>query len=700
MRTSALAIVLVCAACNADPVPPARAAPTLRATPVTPESPPIGVPHGGSIQRVAITEQADAAISLDSLGSLRLWPALDGTREPIAIEQPNARAIAIAPAGRDLLVAILDVSGSVRLLRYTREGRARGSAQVPGDAVIEDLVAIEGGVLVARGDRSIERYDAGGGLHGRIALEPGEELRALATRRGGAAALIGHPVVKPPAPPIELGDLVEKPHAPVRAVGNAEALRWIELADGLQWGSRVTVPADLQLDQLAISPSHHRFATVSQDTFVLHVFDGTTATATPVEGYEPTRVFGTAMASPGFLDDDHVARVASTIEWWVASTADPMTKDPWKVYAGSTTPVTNECSAIGDGLVVSGYGANLALQSMSETRFLGWRDPADGVVATNILASLTLDVGQRLLTLDRRLERTSEIAFADHGYAKPSHLWWLDANHAVTAQTPPYQGVERRRQDLTLVDLRSKDVRVALGSYTYIQRVEWDAELHTLAVVADGAIMRFHVDPAANTLAELPVIKVPSSFENVRLLDPKRADGANLVVIRVDGETGDRRAYWITDSPTTNYGLPTKEGTLLVGFVAGISPTGALYIRGDSGLVMTRKGQKKLYPHLVADWISADRSGERLLGLHQGQITLFDPAGTERWHQIVWGAQRAMFSPDGTQVVIQTPGGIVALDAATGARTAMVCGFSFGLMTNAPELRALDVEPVCEDLGT
>ncbi len=695
-------IALACAACNADPAPPAPSALTLHAPPGKPEVPPIGVPHGGSIQRVAITEQADAAISLDALGSLRLWPALDGTREPIAIELPNAHTIAIAPSGRDLLVAILDVSGSVRLLRYTREGRARGSAQVPGEAVIEDLVAIDGGVLVARRDRSIERYDADGTLRGRIALEPGEALGALATRRGGAAALIGHPVVKPAVPlPPERGDFVEKPQAPVRTVDNADALRWIELADGLRWGGRVTVPADLQLDQLAISPSHHRFATVSQDTFVLHVFDGTTATATPVEGNEPTRVFGTPTASPGFIDDDHVARVTSTIEWWVATTADPMTKDPWKAYAGSsTTPVTNECSAIGDGLVVSGYGSNLALQSMAETRFLGWRDPATGEVATNILASLTLDVGQRLLTLDRRLERTSEIAFADHGHAKPSQLWWLDANHAITQQRSASESSTQRRQELTLVDLRHDDVRVAVGTYNYVQRVEWNAELRTLAVVADGEIKRFTVDPQANTLTELPVIKVPSNFENVRLLDPKRADGANLVVIRVDGQTGGRLAYWLTDSATTNYGLTTKEGTLLDGFVAGISPTGALFSRGDSGIVMTHGGQKKLYPQLLADWISADRSGERLLALHQGQLTLFDPAGTERWHQTVWGAQRAMFSPDGTQVVIQTQGGVVALDAGTGARTAMVCGFSFGLMTKPPELRALNVAPVCEDPGT
>ncbi len=696
MRSNTLAVLLACAGCNAGPPP----APNPRATPVKPELPPIGVPHGGWIQRSAITEQADAAISLDSLGSLRLWPALDGTREPIAIELPNARSIAIAHAGGDLIVAVLDVSGSVRLLRYTREGLARGSAQVPGDSVIEELVAIEGGVLVSRRDRSIERYDVGGALRGRIVLEPGEELGALATRRGGAAALIWHPVVKPPTSQIELEDLENPLPAPVRAVGNAEALRWIELADGLRWGTRVTVPADLQLDQLAISPNHHRFATVSQNAFGLRVFDGTTGKATPVEGKGATSALGAGNAPIGFLDDDHVARATSAVGWWVASTADPLTKDPWKVYAGrSTVPVTNDSTAIGDGLVVSGYGANLALQSMAETRFLGWRDPANGEVAANIAASLTLHVGQRLLTLDRRLELTSEIEFADHGYAKPSQLWWLDANHTVMIQTPPYQTAEHRPQKLTLVDLRHPDLRIAVGSYTYVQRVVWDPELRTLAVVGDGAIERFRIDTEANTLAALPAIVLSSNFENMRLLDPKRADGANLVVMCTDGETGDRLAYWITDAPETIYRLSTRGGTLLEGVVAGISPTGALYIRGNAGLVMRRKGQKKMYAHLMTDRITADRSGDLLLDLHHDQIRLLDLAGTERWHQHVWGAQLAMFSSDDTQVVIQAQGGLVALDAMTGARTAMACGFSFGLMTKPPDLRALNAEPVCEDPG-
>ena len=671
-----LAALLACA-CTAEPP---RPEPRVRLPAAAPaEPPPIGIPHGGEVLHVAVTESGDAAVSLDSLGGVRLWPMLDGSREPIAIQLPNVRLVAISHAGAELLVAILDVSGSLRLIRYTREGRVRGSAQVPGDAPVDDVVAIDGGILVARRDRSIERYDALATLAGRITLAPGEQLGALAVRHGGGAVLIEHAVIE---------------HGQRRM----NELRWIDLAQGLQWGARVTVPGNLRVDQLAISPSHRRFAIVSITDTGLQVFDSATGVAVPVAGNGGPRHGGTAGAAIGFLDEDHVARVTSTVEWWVAATADPMTMDPWSLYAGSlTSAVASESAAIGDGLIVSGYGPHLALQSMSGIHFLGWRDPASGEIGTSIEGALALEVGQQVLTLDRRLARARELTLPDSGSPKPTRVWWLDANHAVTSRQPSTKRGEAEPATLELVDLRHEALRVPIGTYARIQRVEWDGELHTLAVVGDGTLARFQVDMTANTLTELPVIKLPRGVENVRLLDPKMADGANLVVIRSDGESGKRLAYWVADSPTTNYRLPKSAGTVIEGFVAGISPTGALYVRSDAGLVMRFRAHQRLFPHLEADSISTDRTGDRILALRQGQISLLDPDGIEQWHQAVWGARRVVFSPDGTQVVVQAQGGMVALDATTGARTATACGFSFALMTKPPELQQLNVTPVCEE---
>jgi hypothetical protein len=661
------------------------------------EPPPLGVPHGGSIQRVAVTDQADAAVSLDDIGGLRLWPALDGTREPVPIQRPNAREVAIAHAGHDLLVAILDVAGSLRLIRYTRDGVVRGAAQVPGEAAIELVVAIEGGVLVARSDRTIERYDGTGVLHGRIAMEPGEEIGALAARRDGAAILTGHAAVGR-APAISAGTRGTRPASVVRTTMPAEALRWIDLADGLHWGARVVMPAGFELDQLAISPSHRRFAAVSQADHRLYIFDGTSSQATRVEGTFPAgnSSDGTTTAI-GFIDDDHAARAISRVEWWVAASADSKT-DPWHVdEAKLDVVVANESAAIGDGLVVSGHGASLALQTMSASHFLGWRLLASGDLATTIAGSVTLDVGQRLLALDRRLERTSELAFEGHGYAKPLALWWIDANHAVMEQPAPSRSDEVRRDQLELVDFRHEARRVPLGTYAYVRRVAWNAEVRTLAVVGDGTIERSRLDLEANTLVKLPAIKVPATIEVMELLDPDRADGASLVVSRTDNN-GQLLGYWVSDTTTTDYSLPANAGAVLEGLVVGTSPTGAIFLENSQGVVMRRRSERKLFPRLQAERVSTDRTGTRILVLYRGQITLLDPAGTELWRQRVWGAQVALFSPDGTQVVIGTAGGLVALDANTGVRTATACGFSFGLMTKPPETTPHSMVPVCEEL--
>src|SRR5689334_9999844 len=74
VRAWLLALLMACRA--GEPATPGGApAPRL---PVAPPS--------GAIVAVAITEAGDAAISFDEGGGWRLWPALDGTREPVVLQ--------------------------------------------------------------------------------------------------------------------------------------------------------------------------------------------------------------------------------------------------------------------------------------------------------------------------------------------------------------------------------------------------------------------------------------------------------------------------------------------------------------------------------------------------------------------------------------------------------------------------------------
>src|SRR5450432_1328444 len=101
----------------------------------TPRSKPIvnGVPCGGIINAVAVTEQADAALTIDTLGELRLWPSLDGKRKPVPIAATGIVAIALGHTGDDLVAALLDQAGAVKLWRIGRDGAVVTKVQIPGD---------------------------------------------------------------------------------------------------------------------------------------------------------------------------------------------------------------------------------------------------------------------------------------------------------------------------------------------------------------------------------------------------------------------------------------------------------------------------------------------------------------------------------------------------------------------------------------
>src|SRR5450755_1107212 len=189
MRSSALVLVAL-VACNSDTAESPIGPPVTRAEVPLPEKAPAGVPHGGPITHVAVTEKADAAVTVDNLGGLRLWPSLDGKREPVPFTVNGAEALAITHAGDELLVGVVDQAGAGHLVRFSRGGVQRGKIQLPGDVAIDQIAAVDGGMLVARNDQSIERYDAAGTLRGRIAADPSTSFGTLAVRHGIAAVML------------------------------------------------------------------------------------------------------------------------------------------------------------------------------------------------------------------------------------------------------------------------------------------------------------------------------------------------------------------------------------------------------------------------------------------------------------------------------------------------------------------------------
>ena len=111
----AFAIACACAAPPGAPATRGAAGPAESAqtpvTPAIPTTPPMitqsasralrEAPPAGAIDLVAVTPDGGAAITADLGGGIRLWPTLDGSREPrvVTLEPPTDLALARAGSG-------------------------------------------------------------------------------------------------------------------------------------------------------------------------------------------------------------------------------------------------------------------------------------------------------------------------------------------------------------------------------------------------------------------------------------------------------------------------------------------------------------------------------------------------------------------------------------------------------------------------
>jgi hypothetical protein len=131
---------------------------------VEPEGEPVvfassGVPHGGAISLVVLDPFGRSALTRDLVGGVRLWPALDGSREPLVVpvRDPRAMTLASDDAGGWTL-ALLDAAGGARLVGVDASGNMQPLANLPPTELIADMAVLPGGQrIVAVGSDHVLR---------------------------------------------------------------------------------------------------------------------------------------------------------------------------------------------------------------------------------------------------------------------------------------------------------------------------------------------------------------------------------------------------------------------------------------------------------------------------------------------------------------------------------------------------------------
>jgi len=685
-RSVKLASVLVLAACGTrgadQPVEPTTTVPVPLAAPVMPKVDPIvkGAPHGGDVLEVAVTEEGDAALTADSLNSLRLWPTLDGTRTPVPLQLGSEPAeLALMHADRDLVAIVRDRGGGITLMRVGLDGSTRAPrVQLGGDdATFEEVVATGGRIFARTSDHVLEWYDVRGTRKGRLQLEPGRRITDLAARGGRLATIIHE--------------------------GETRAyMRWVSIAgDMMAWETPLELPTVPHPGMFAIAPTSRRIAYAAMDQKTFAVLD-VDLIPTPVVG--STVFMNESYKSLGFLDDDTVGIAGFNIVWWKkAEPEKPASErdDPWEWRNTPVTPTNVNLSgmapaaAYGDGAAFTVVNSSLLIADPTKARYLGWRVPAWGGFASTSDLVLSQS-GAKFTWLDDDLQSVRSIDLQKHrGESSWAYGQPVGSHHVIS------QGHTGDSTRLDLIDVDHPDTRVEIVKNVQVE--QYFIGDGTLAVKIGKKLRRFKLDLAATTVTEmLPAITMTDySINLVRAFDPTVTNGLVAVAVTWPKAYSEHQAltfYRLVNGTITQERIKRFDGQIL-----RVLPGGDFVIvdRSDNmaKLAVMRDGKivRTISEKAIVPAPMVDPSATRFVRYAQQDLVMIDDTGKELWRRQLWGAHNWMFSPSGKRLVVAAAGGLLSLDAATGDTVARECGFEFGVHDQAPDVGAMGNTTLCED---
>jgi hypothetical protein len=146
--------------------------------------------HDAEITVLAATEDGEA-VSADRRGAVRLWPSLDGKREPVVVEAGvAAERLAIVRDGAEIVIAAAGALGEVGVIRVGGRGEVVSRVSVDLERRLVALHPIAGGFAGLRDDQTVVGMDLRGERRGELRAAPGERIVEMASRRGGLLAFV------------------------------------------------------------------------------------------------------------------------------------------------------------------------------------------------------------------------------------------------------------------------------------------------------------------------------------------------------------------------------------------------------------------------------------------------------------------------------------------------------------------------------
>jgi hypothetical protein len=571
---------------------------------------------GGFMSILAVTDDGTAAVTSDVSGAVRVWPALDGTLEPVAIPAGAPRELAIARDGDGLAIAALDDAGGAELVRTTRAGAPASRTPLDAGRPATAIHAFAGGVIAVRDDQALALFDLHGKATGVLVPDPGERIAQVVVRRDRALALL--------------------------VAGRRTTGRWIDVA-GARWADRTPALAIDASQSAALSPDRRHLAASDRKRGVVIVdLVSGKATAHPAPpDLGDTETLGVL----GFVDAHALAivRDGQELGWW----------EPH----GWTTPKDDTLGggvvAVDGRLVIAADGALVLVTVGGDTRgTLGYRLIEPAIVRPTRGGLLVSDRHSIVIT-DGHLRQTREISVpevADY----PADVIPIDAHHAIVQSGRAGSSAGGIYQ----VDLDHPDDSSLVGSNDR-SGMQYEPSTHLLEWQTSGAIEFARVDARTGAIGSpVDLATGPRGYgEYVQLLDPAQANGDLAVVIHEENDASGT----LTPIREVTTGKPIGTGTPRT-------------LAAGSQWWNTMSDLRVLGYDAPLRRVSPD--GTLTAELARGRITLREGA-KERWTIAVATARDLVWTGDGALIVVGA--GLGRADLDSGELVERQCGWRFGL---------------------
>ncbi len=639
---------------------PAQARPQVRRA--------IQSPPAGELQIIAATSDGSAAVTVDVLGAIRVWPALEGTREPFVVTGPSVGQIAIARDGDGYAVAIVDHAGTLVLARSTGEGDQLAPVQAADDQPVVAVLGVSDGFVVLRADCAIDKLDPHGTRGGRWQPLPGERVIDLATVGGRVLAFV--------------------------EIAGATRGRWLD-----RWDDLLPVLA-LDRGNLALSPDGRRAVTGAPGA-ELNVIDLATARRTAVIN---------CTFALGYTDADVFACQNSDgkIEWWsdrgTRLAVAPVGAFDTEViqFEGHSVREGFEHYAVAGHTLIASHLDQLVILGPHAVQYLGYRDAGYLAVLRDTPLGVTIDSGSPIDEGNGRSVDPGAVLVLDDELRVARELHRADTSPVVANDIEPIGGdralalrAYEESRSYALYDVRRAERLASSDLNVLEQTIQFEPATQLIGGVTDRhtvdatevAVERVEGSKFGepSTLAVKALADRELERVGLALVDPALAGGA-LAIVTSEGFSPRAIRVFEIDRAEPGQPMHVRKEYVLHGSPMGVDRAGRFFTYDGRDVVVSREGAELVrIPYDSTPVVVAKADGTAFAFLGGGQIAVYEADGRLRWQTAVWNASAAAWHGD---TLVVAAGGLVALAGSDGHVVAERCGWRFGLWPRPLPIRS------------